>query len=71
MTVLATVAMEELSKTDAANDATEAAAVKNQASKHHPILVKLICDQLGVAPEQLMDFELCLADASPAGQTRI
>ena len=71
MTVLATVAMEELSKTDTANDATEAAAVKNQASKHHPILVKLICDQLGVAPEQLMDFELCLADASPAGQTRI
>jgi len=64
--ILATVAMEELSKTDSANDSKEASAVKNQASKHHPILVKLICDQLGVAPEQLMDFELCLADASPA-----
>ena len=62
--VLATVAMEELSKSAAD---TESPSPTGQAAKHHPILVKLICDQLGVAADQLMDFELCLADAAPAG----
>jgi len=38
----------------------------SQASKHHPILVKLICDQLCIEPEQMLDFELSLADAAPA-----
>jgi len=61
--VLATVAMEELSKSAAD---TESPSPIGQAAKHHPILVKLICDQLGVAADQLMDFELCLADAAPA-----
>merc|ERR1719383_999682 len=64
--VLATVAMEELSKSDSGAASPDASGAKNQASKHHPILVKLICDQLAINADQLMDFELCLADASPA-----
>lgn len=33
-----------------------------QADKHHPALVKVLCSELGVEPEALLDFELCLAD---------
>ena len=29
------------------------------------MLVKLLCDELSVDPEQILDFELCLADAVP------
>uniref|UniRef100_A0A7N8XQ46 Aspartyl aminopeptidase n=1 Tax=Mastacembelus armatus TaxID=205130 RepID=A0A7N8XQ46_9TELE len=36
------------------------------AEKHHPALVKLLCSELGVEPEALLDFELCLADTQPA-----
>lgn len=65
--ILATTAMEELSKpAGAADAAVKEDAVATQASKHHPILVKMICDQLLVAPDQLLDFELSLADAAPA-----
>lgn len=39
---------------------------KHQASKHHSVLIKLLCDELNVEPEQIMDFELCLADCQPA-----
>ena len=61
--------MEELSKPAVAADATpKEDAIKTQASKHHPILVKMICDQLALAPDQLLDFELSLADAAPAGK---
>lgn len=28
--------------------------------------MKLICDKLNIQPEQMMDFELCLADTQPA-----
>ena len=37
-----------------------------QASKHPPVLIKLLCEELGVEPDQLRDFELCLADTQPA-----
>lgn len=39
---------------------------KHQASKHHPVLIKLLCDELHVEADQIMDFELCLADCQPA-----
>uniref|UniRef100_A0A3Q3F5I9 Aspartyl aminopeptidase n=1 Tax=Labrus bergylta TaxID=56723 RepID=A0A3Q3F5I9_9LABR len=35
------------------------------AEKHHPVLVKVLCSELGIAPEALLDFELCLADTQP------
>lgn len=37
-----------------------------QAEKHHPVLVKVLCSVLGVEPEALLDFELCLTDTQPA-----
>lgn len=33
---------------------------------HHPILLKLISDNLGVKAEQIEDFEMCLYDTQPA-----
>uniref|UniRef100_A0AAZ3ST90 Aspartyl aminopeptidase n=1 Tax=Oncorhynchus tshawytscha TaxID=74940 RepID=A0AAZ3ST90_ONCTS len=36
-----------------------------QAEKHHPALVKVLCSELDVQPEALLDFELCLADTQP------
>lgn len=36
------------------------------ALKHSPLLVKMLCEELGVSAEQIMDFELCLADTQPA-----
>lgn len=36
-----------------------------QAEKHHPALVKVLCSELGVDPEALLDFELCLTDTQP------
>uniref|UniRef100_A0A8C7QDZ4 Aspartyl aminopeptidase n=1 Tax=Oncorhynchus mykiss TaxID=8022 RepID=A0A8C7QDZ4_ONCMY len=35
------------------------------AEKHHPALVKVLCSELDVQPEALLDFELCLADTQP------
>uniref|UniRef100_A0A3P8TX32 Aspartyl aminopeptidase n=1 Tax=Amphiprion percula TaxID=161767 RepID=A0A3P8TX32_AMPPE len=35
-------------------------------SLHHPALVKVLCSELGVEPEALLDFELCLTDTQPA-----
>ncbi|MEQ2157505.1 hypothetical protein GOODEAATRI_002531 [Goodea atripinnis] len=40
--------------------------VTPHAEKHHPALVKVLCSELGVQPEALLDFELCLADTQPA-----
>ena len=40
-----------------------------QADKHHPALIKLLCDELKIKPEQIVDFDLCLADTQPAVST--
>ena len=36
-----------------------------QAQKHHPLLVKLLCDELQCAPSDLLDFELYVCDTQP------
>ena len=38
----------------------------NQSEKHHPILVKLLAEELSIKEEEIGDFELCLADHVPA-----
>ena len=38
----------------------------SQTEKHCPVLMKLICDELNVETTDILDFELCLADAVPA-----
>ncbi|XP_053739460.1 aspartyl aminopeptidase isoform X2 [Synchiropus splendidus] len=62
--ILATVVQEELN-TGAASTG-EASAATCTAEKHPAALVKLLCSELGVQPEDLLDFELCLADTQPA-----
>uniref|UniRef100_A0A8D3D5K7 Aspartyl aminopeptidase n=1 Tax=Scophthalmus maximus TaxID=52904 RepID=A0A8D3D5K7_SCOMX len=62
--IIATVVQEELETGCASSgDASSAATT---AEKHHPALVKVLCSELDVEPEALLDFELCLADTQPA-----
>uniref|UniRef100_A0A665W1V6 Aspartyl aminopeptidase n=1 Tax=Echeneis naucrates TaxID=173247 RepID=A0A665W1V6_ECHNA len=62
--IIATAVQEEL-ETGSASCGDAAAAVST-AEKHHPALVKVLCSELSVKPEDLLDFELCLADTQPA-----
>ena len=40
-----------------------------QAAKHPQVLIKLLTDELKVGSEDILDFELCLADAQPSVST--
>ncbi|XP_058509495.1 aspartyl aminopeptidase isoform X1 [Solea solea] len=62
--IIATAVQEELETGSASSG--DACCAANTAEKHHPVLVKLLCSELGVEPEALLDFELCLADTQPA-----
>lgn len=46
-------------------------SVYQQADSHHPLLMKAVLGSLGFqcSPEQVVDFELCLADTQPAVST--
>ncbi|KAG7467378.1 hypothetical protein MATL_G00152720 [Megalops atlanticus] len=62
--ILATAVQEELetgscSSGDACNATTT-------AEKHHPALIQTLCTEMAVKAEELLDFELCLADTQPA-----
>ncbi|KAL2087861.1 hypothetical protein ACEWY4_016689 [Coilia grayii] len=61
--LLATAVQEELetgctSTGDACNATTT-------LEKHHPSLIRMLCGELGVEPDAVLDFELCLADTQP------
>jgi aspartyl aminopeptidase len=50
-----------------------ATTVKNALEKcsdtsdcHHPVFLKTLCDKLSCNPQDITDFELCLADTQPA-----
>uniref|UniRef100_A0A8D0B3M4 Aspartyl aminopeptidase n=1 Tax=Sander lucioperca TaxID=283035 RepID=A0A8D0B3M4_SANLU len=62
--IIATVVQEEL-ETGCASSG-DAACAANTAEKHHPALVNVLCSELAMEPETLLDFELCLADTQPA-----
>lgn len=62
--IIATVVQEELETGCVSSGDPSCAA--NTAEKHHPVLVNVLCSQLGVKPDDLLDFELCLADTQPA-----
>uniref|UniRef100_A0A3Q1GU28 Aspartyl aminopeptidase n=1 Tax=Acanthochromis polyacanthus TaxID=80966 RepID=A0A3Q1GU28_9TELE len=62
--IIATAIQEELETGCTSSGDTSSAA--STAEKHHPALVKVLCSELGVEPEALLDFELCLTDTQPA-----
>ncbi|RUS90324.1 hypothetical protein EGW08_001922 [Elysia chlorotica] len=63
--ILCTMAQAELTG-DAAKKETQEEEPASQASKHPPVLVRLLCEEMNIQPDQMMDFELCLADTQPA-----
>ncbi|XP_066543758.1 aspartyl aminopeptidase isoform X1 [Amia ocellicauda] len=62
--ILATAVQEELETGSCSSG--DASKAMTTAEKHQPALVNLLCSELGVEKEALMDFELCLADIQPA-----
>uniref|UniRef100_A0A6Q2Y932 Aspartyl aminopeptidase n=1 Tax=Esox lucius TaxID=8010 RepID=A0A6Q2Y932_ESOLU len=55
--ILATAVQEELE--------TVGPSLPPQTEKHQPALTNVLCSELGVQPEALLDFELCLVDTQP------
>lgn len=62
--IMATAVQEELETGGASSG--DASSATSTAEKHHPALVKVLCSELGVNAEALLDFELCLTDTQPA-----
>ncbi|XP_053494019.1 aspartyl aminopeptidase isoform X1 [Ictalurus furcatus] len=63
---LATAIQEELETGASASSSSDACSAESTAEKHQPALVQLLCDELKVKSDMLLDFELCLADTQPA-----
>lgn len=63
MPVLATSVQEQL---QTGVKSTSEVCPDTQAAKHPSVLTKLLCDELNIKAEDILDFELCLADASPS-----
>ncbi|KAJ8255650.1 hypothetical protein COCON_G00195140 [Conger conger] len=62
--ILATAVQEELET--GCTPSGDSCNAKTTAEKHHSALIQTLCTELGVQPEALLDFELCLADTQPA-----
>ncbi|XP_018410420.1 PREDICTED: aspartyl aminopeptidase isoform X2 [Nanorana parkeri] len=66
--ILATSIQESLEKEsmDSGSSCHTSGGTQNQAERHHSLLISLLCDRLGVKPEQILEMELCLTDTQPA-----
>lgn len=65
--VLATSVIAELEAEGPSGEEKNATIVDNSPEKHHPALLSLLSSQLGLqSSDNILDFELCLADTQPA-----
>lgn len=66
--ILASSIQEGLEKEsmDSGSSCHSSAGVQNPTERHHPLLMTLLCDRLGVKPDQILELELCLTDTQPA-----
>ncbi|NP_001088602.1 uncharacterized protein LOC495491 isoform X2 [Xenopus laevis] len=66
--ILASAVQESLEKEtlDSGISCPSAPGSNTLADRHHPLLLTLLCDKLGVKPEQILEMELCLTDTQPA-----
>eukprot|EP01135_Chromosphaera_perkinsii_P006332 Nk52_evm61s485 gene=Nk52_evmTU61s485 len=62
--ILATAIKSELEKDYKPSE--HACSEEKQEGMHHPVLIKLLCEELNCQPDQIVDFELCLADCVPS-----
>ncbi|XP_006636850.2 aspartyl aminopeptidase [Lepisosteus oculatus] len=62
--ILATAVQEELETGSASTG--DASSATTTSEKHHLALINLLCTELEVEKESLLDFELCLVDTQPA-----
>ncbi|KAG8432215.1 hypothetical protein GDO86_016747 [Hymenochirus boettgeri] len=66
--ILASSVQEGLEKEtpDSGSSCHSAVGGTAQTEKHHPLLLTLLCEKLGIKPEQILEMELCLTDTQPA-----
>lgn len=64
--VLATSVQSKLSEGCTDDEKSGEGETQLQSDKHQPLLVQLLCEELQVKPEQLLDFDLHVADTQPA-----
>ncbi|XP_059503537.1 aspartyl aminopeptidase isoform X1 [Stegostoma tigrinum] len=61
--IIATAVQEQLEQ--GVKSAGNACDATQMSEKHHSVLLNLLCAQLGVNVDKIIDFELCLADTQP------
>ena len=64
--MLATAVQSKLSEGSTDDEKSGESESQLQSDKHQPLLVQLLCEELKVKPEQLLDFDLHMADTQPA-----
>ncbi|XP_064419937.1 aspartyl aminopeptidase isoform X2 [Latimeria chalumnae] len=64
--ILAMTTQDKLERGEEGSKFTPSKAATTINEKHHPALLSLLCSQLSVEADNIMDFELCLSDTQPA-----
>ncbi|MFH4977073.1 hypothetical protein AB6A40_003782 [Gnathostoma spinigerum] len=67
--ILATLAAEKLasrSESSSSKDDTQSSDPTSVLNDHHPLLLQMVAESAGCAPEAIVDFDLCIYDHQPA-----